>query len=134
MYLLKETFLNEGETTGFQWNNANSISDCLGDKCEWPKTDLYKRLNGEVSNGNPIFINNSEYEYMTQGTEWYKLIEERNWMYGDTNEGIDSINTYNGDYMYRIETGKTLTKRYWPDEKTQTICSSSSQCTEKDYT
>ena len=134
MYLLKETFLKEGETNTFKWNNTYSISSCLGDTCEWPNVDLYKRLNGTASNGNPIFVNNSYYEYMTKDGDWYNLIAEHNWMYGDTNQGLNDSNSYNGDYMYQVETGKTATKRYWPDEGTQTTCSSSSQCTEKDYT
>ncbi len=130
MYLLKETFLKEGTTNKFAWHNTSDISDCLGDKCEWPNVDLYKRLNGTVSNGNPIFVDNSYYEYMAQGTEWYQLIADHNWMYGDT-----YVSRYNGDAMYAIETGKTPTKRDWPDEEQgQETCSSDNQCTSKDYT
>ncbi len=133
LYLLKETFLKEGETNKFKWNTKNLISDCLGETCEWPNTDMYKRLNGEASNGNPIFINNGEYEYMSQDTEWYNLIGDHNWMYGDTNN-TSSLVAFNGNEMYAIETGKTKTKRIWPDEETQTTCSSDNPCTEKEYT
>ena len=131
MYLLKETFLKEGTTNKFAWHNTSDISDCLGDKCEWPNVDLYKRLNGTVSNGNPIFVDNSYYEYMAQGTEWYQLIADHNWMYGDT-----YVSRYNGDAMYAIETGKTPTKRDWPDEEQgqETCSSSNSKCTSKPYT
>ncbi len=129
MYLLKETFLKEGETNTFKWHNTSSISNCLGDKCEWPNVDLYKRLNGETSNGSPIFVDSSEYEYMAKDGDWYNLIADHEWMYGDTKE-----TKYNGNAMYAIETGKVATKRYWPDEETQTTCSSDNQCTEKDYT
>ena len=137
MYLLKETFLKEGEITGFAWNKTYLLQDCLGDKCEWPNTDIYKRING-ISNGEQkgyngntnIFVNSSEYEYMTKDGDWYNLIADHNWMYGDTNEYI-----YNGDAMYGIETGKVSTKRIWPDEEHgQTTCSDDSLCTEKPYT
>ena len=132
--MLKETFLKEGETTNkFAWNSEYQIPTCLGEACEWPNSDIYKRLNGETSNGNPIFVNNGYYEYMTKDGDWYNLIADHNWMYGDTNNTTSSV-IYNGDAMYGIETGKTATKRYWPDEETQTTCSSSSQCTLKDYT
>ncbi len=129
MYLLKETFLKEEETNTFSWNSTYQVKDCLGNKCEWPNSDIYKRLNGNSISESNIFINNNEYEYMAQGTEWYNLIEDHSWMYGDTNEY-----EYNGDAMYGIETGKTATKRYWPDEETQTTCSYYNPCTEKDYT
>ncbi len=134
LYLLKETFLKEGTVSSFKWNTKYQVSDCLGDKCEWPNSDLYKRLNGETSNGNPIFVDNSYYEYMTKNSDWYNLIADHNWMYGDTNTKDNSI-IYNGNEMYAIETGKTSTKRYWPDEdQGQTTCSDNNPCTEKDYT
>ncbi len=143
MYLIKETFVKEGEITGFSWNSKYLLSDCLGEACEWPNTDIYKRLNG-ISNGTSaghsgntnIFLGTSEhpssYEYLTEENEWYNLIEEHNWMYGDTNE-ISNSKVYNGDAMYEIEIEKVATKRYWLDEG-QEICSSDSPCTEKEYT
>ncbi len=127
MKLIKETFLKEENVTGFAWNSQYILSNCLGNTCEWANVDLFKRLNGAESNGNPIFINSSEYEYMAQGTKWYNLIEEHNWMYGDTNEI-----KYNANEMYLIELGDTATKRYWPDVGQET-CSSNSPCTEKEY-
>ena len=144
MYLLKETFLKEGTTNTFTWNTAWTLPQCLGENCEWPNADLYKRLNGTASNGNPIFVNSTQYEYLKSGdengtndgigSEWYQLITDHNWMYGDTNNTDDSV-IYNGDAMYAIETGNTATKRIWPDEaQGQTTCSSDNQCTEKPYT
>ncbi len=138
MYLLKETFLKEKSENElnwndkFNWNDLFNISDCLGEECEWSNSDIYKRLNGEVSNGNPIFVNNNYYEYMAQGSKWYELIENHNWMYGDTIEDSESI-IYNGKNMYLIETGDQPTKRYWPDIGQET-CSNSTPCTEKEYT
>ena len=143
MYVLKETYLKESNTDTFSWNKIYGIKDCLGEACEWPNADLYKRING-ISNGTStgysgntnIFLGTNEYpsyyEYLNDKTEWYNLIEEHNWMYGDTNNRTDSIR-YNGDAIYAIETGKTSTKRYWPDEGQET-CSNDSPCTEKDYT
>ena len=139
MYLLKETFLKDGTTKTFKWNNTDSITNLLEDNCEWSKVDLNKRLNGETSNGNPIFVNSTQYDYLksgdndgVSGSEWYQLIANHDWMYGDTTVNDSSV-IYNGNEIYGIETGNTSTKRYWPDE-TQTTCSSSSKCTEKDYT
>ena len=120
LYLIKETFLKEGNATGFQWNSKYSISDCLGEVCEWPNTDIYKRLNGESSNGNPIFINNSFYEYMVQENKWYNLIEDHSWLYGDTNDS-DTLNKYNGDEMYNIENGTTSTTHFVGAEKNNIV-------------
>ena len=111
LYLVKETFLKEGSTPTFKWNISNEFPDCLGYACEWPNADLYKRLNGIMSNGNPIFIDNSYYKYMTKNGEWYNLIEKHNWMYGDTNE-VSTVNKYNGDAMYEIEHGDKETTHY----------------------
>ena len=140
LYLLKETFLKEAYGTivtmykrTIQCNESWRLENCLEEKCEWPNVDLYKRLNGKTSNGDPLFVDSSEYGYMAKNSDWYNLIEEHNWMYGDTNNRTDSIK-YSGKEMYAIETGKTATKRYWPDEGTQTTCSSDSPCTEKEYT
>ncbi len=157
LYLLKETFIKEGNIFGFAWNSKYLVSDCLGDKCEWPNVDIYKRLNG-TSNGEipgsgynngantDIFVDSTQYDYLQSGdkdgvnggespSEWYNLIAYHEWMYGDTNIHDGSANAYNGDYMHAIETGKTSAKRRWPDEEQgQTTCSSISECAEKDYT
>ena len=135
LYLLKETFIKEKETkaTSFAWNSKKQMPDCYGEICEWPNSDIYKRLNGKTSNGNPIFINNAEYEYMLEENDWYNLIEEHNWMYGDTIASTYNSDAYSGNYMYAIETGKAATTRYWPDEGHET-CSSDSLCTIKPYT
>ncbi len=132
LYLLKETFLKEENSTGFAWHSKYEISDCLGEACEWPNSDLYKRLNGEKSNSNPIFVDSSEYEYIAKGSMWYNLISDHNWMYGDTTPTTGS-QRYNGNEMYAIETGKTSTKRIWPDEG-QITCSEVTPCSEKEYT
>ncbi len=150
MYLLKETFLKEGETANkFAWNTKYLVKDCLGEACEWPNVDLYKRING-TSNGEisgssgstNIFVNSSEYDYLKledndevsgsdDASEWYKLIADHNWMYGDIGDGYAP----NGDVMYGKETGNTTTKRIWPDEKQgQTTCSTDNQCTNEPYT
>ena len=143
LYLIKETFLKEENTNSFAWNSKYLLSDCLGEACEWSNVDIYKRING-ISNGisaghfgdTNIFLGTSEhpssYKYLTEENEWYKLIEEHNWMYGDTDE-ISISKVYNGEEMYEIEIGKVATKRYWLDEE-QEICNSDSPCTEKEYT
>ena len=123
LYLLKETFLKEESTTRFQWHSKSTTSDCKEKSCEWPNVDLFKRLNGngeKISKTN-IFIDSKEYDYLkledtmvdgvSQPSDWYKLIEEHNWMYGDTNTEDDSIK-YNGDAMYGIETGNAPTTHY----------------------
>ena len=153
LYLLKETFLKEGNINNFAWNLKTTISECLGEACEWPNVSLYKRING-ISNGETtgnnsypdykgdtnIFLGTSEhtspYEYLTEGNEWFNLIIYHDWIYGDTNiSSWSNSNAYNGDYMYAIETGNTSTKRTWPDEEQgQTTCSDDSPCAEKEYT
>ena len=141
MYLIKETFLKEGSTTGFAWNDEWSIrsSDGTGSYCpngvcpEWNEADLFQRINGTangtksgsgnaddgVDNDTDIFVDSSQYDYLKSGdengtndgigNEWYQLIENHDWMYGDT---IDTSNRYNGDTMYAIETGAAGTTRY----------------------
>ena len=132
LYLIKETVLKEGIKAEFKWNSKTFMPDCKGEACEWPNVDLYKRLNGEESNGNPIFVNNPEYAYMALENDWYKLIAEHNWMYGDTSDRT-MMDKYNGQLLYAIETGNEETFRYWPDEVQET-CSSNSPCAEKEYT
>ena len=130
LYLIKETFLKEGETTGFSWNDKNYVDSsslvyCDNGLCpEWNTSLLFKRING-TSNGTQkgnglildkewtdIFIDSSEYDYLKSGDSnsdgkasyWYNLIADHEWMYGDTLEW-NSTNAYTGDYMYRVETG-----------------------------
>ena len=140
LYLLKETFLKEGNRTNFAWNSKFLLPDCYGEICEWPNADIHKRINGESSNGNPIFVDSSEYDYLKskdsnskgEASEWYKLIVGHNWMYGDSNEILNS-KVYNGNEIYAIETGNAPTTRWWPDEGHET-CSDDSPCTAKPYT
>ena len=129
MYLIKETFLKEvtfeGTYAGFAWNTAYYISPgsgaqfCSGGVCpEWNEAELFKILNGtgDTINKTNIFVDSVEYGYMrTKGNKfntngWYNLIEDHEWMYGDTND--TSQNVYNGDYIYAIETGNASTTHY----------------------
>ena len=136
MYLLKETFLKENAKTKFLWNSTSKFPSCLGVACEWPNSDIYKRLNGTASNGNPIFVDSSEYGYMAKDGDWYNLIADHKWMYGDLEVStLSGWYGYVGSELYAIETGGAATKRIWPDEEQgQETCSSDSPCTENDYT
>ena len=112
-----EENVNENDNKKFQWWN-NSSEDI-----EWPNSLLFKRLNGLSKGETPgdlgdtdIFINSTRYEYMAQKTEWYALVADHDWMYGDSayNEninlngeilyGLADIQT-NGLIVYDIETG-----------------------------
>ena len=137
--LIKETFLKEGGSVITpQWNDKYTLSspydgvngDCDEDKCEWPNVMLYKRLNGISSgtikgnDGNSnIFVNSNEYDYMQKDSNWYNIIEDHSWLYGD----VVSTASYNGDAMYQIETGQVATTRYWPKLNSKTT-------TEESYT
>ncbi len=136
LYLLKETLLQEGALTGFSWNSkfltvGSYAYTCDGYTCpEWSNSDLFKRINGTSNGQTPgqgscdpscdgadtdIFVDSSQYDYLKSGdvnggetaSEWYNLIEDHNWMYGDTADTY-----YNGDKMYAIETGKEATNYY----------------------
>ena len=145
MYLIKETFIKENNNIDFTWNTAYYIDSpwigmeyCSRGVCpEWNEADLFKRLNG-IANGTTsgsglyahantnIFVDSVEYGYMGEyykkenkwiKSEWYNLIEDHEWMYGDTNEEWyvapgETGNLYNGDYMYAIETGQADTTHY----------------------
>ena len=139
MYLIKETFLKEGSTTGFAWNTAwridsgSGVNYCSGGVCpEWNEADLFKRINGKANgttsgNGSSahadtdIFVDSTQYDYLKSGdengtndgigNEWYNLIADHDWMYGDTVD--QSSNIYNGYYMYKIETGNKETQHYF---------------------
>ena len=137
MYLLKETFLKERETNTFAWNDKYYVDSshsayCDDGKCpEWNTSLLFKRMNG-TSNGTQtgsgstlnkewtdIFVDSSEYDYLKSGdsnsggaaSEWYNLIVDHEWMYGDTINTTSSV-IYNGKNMYDIETGQTSTTHY----------------------
>ena len=134
MYLLKETFLKEGSVTSFAWNHDYLISGnatylCPDGNCpEWNNADLFKRING-ISNGatagadtssstksdTDIFVDNEYYDYLksgdenggTEDSEWYNLINNHDWYYGDT-----TTSSYDGNTLYNIETGKSETNHY----------------------
>ncbi len=141
LYLLKETFIKEGTGTLFTWNDKYYTSGedeytCDDKVCpEWNTSLLFKRING-TSNGetqgkgscypscdganSDIFVDSSEYEYLKSGdggngasaaSEWYNLIADHEWMYGDTTNTTSSV-IYNGKNMYDIETGQTETTHY----------------------
>ena len=76
----------------FEWD----ASYC-GEK--WPKSHISTMLNGTNSNVN-IFINNTRYEYMVEGNDWYNKIESHNWKYGNLS-ATDTNN--NGLKVYEIE-------------------------------
>ena len=132
MKLIKETFIKEESTSGFAWNDKYSVDPealtyCPNGKCpDWPDSELFKRLNG-TSNGKiegigscyptcdnadtDIFVDSEQYDYLqsgdnTNGSTWYNLISEHEWMYGDTPDAS------NGDAMYQIETGQKETSHY----------------------
>ena len=103
--LIKETFLTEEDNNQFAWNNMSSVEECGNDgiNCTWPKSMLFKRLNGlsngdisgagtTVRNGNTnIFVDSNTYDYLIstnnkfgkETSKWYNLIEDHNWLYGD---------------------------------------------------
>ncbi len=136
MYLVKETFLKEGSVTGFSWDDVTKISGSDGDTCpdgkcpEWNEADLFQRINGtangtkagegnnndSIDDNTDIFVDSNEYEYLKSGdsnggetpSEWYNLIADHEWMYGDT----FTNSLYNGKNMYDIETGQTETGHY----------------------
>ncbi len=121
LYLIKMKGIEEGEDKRFQWNSKYDLTECEGETCEWPNVDIYKRLNGETSNGNPVFINNPRYEYMQEENDWYKKIEKHNWLYGDVANGLEKTtldgeiiygSTNNGLIIYDIETGVKPTRTY----------------------
>ena len=131
--LIKETYIKENNSTFFVKNDNYSIDPtvpyyCDNGECpEWNNSKLFKRLNG-ISNGTitgnglysnkadtDIFIDSVQYDYLRSGDSnggdtpsvWYNLINENEWMYGDTIE-----TKYNGDEMYAIETGQIETTHY----------------------
>ncbi len=137
MYLLKETYLKEGSGTSFTWNDKYYTSGEYAYTCddkvcpEWNTSLLFKRING-TSNGTTkgtgtssnkadtdIFVDSTQYEYLKSGdsnsgssaSEWYNLIANHEWMYGDTKNTTSSV-IYNGKNMYDIETGQTETTHY----------------------
>ncbi len=109
--LIKETAVKENNVMSFQWNDKYETKDCgsNGEKCTWPDSMIYKRLNG-ISNGltsgtsgdTNIFIGNSYYEYLTNGSVWLDKIENYNWKYGDITRS-----SYNGNELYEIENAFT---------------------------
>ena len=104
--IIKETFIKEDDVKTFQWNDKVLTADCgdNGEKCTWPDSVIFKRLNG-ISNGNVkgtdgnsnIFIGNSYYDYLNNGT-WLDMIEERLWKYGNIHN-----DSFNGNEVYNLE-------------------------------
>ena len=131
MYLIKETFLREGETRLFTWNDRYYVDPseskyCLNGQCsDWPQSLLFQRING-TSNGEQsgegipvdqkwtnLFVDSKEYDYLksnnsSKASDWYNLIADHEWLYGDTND-IAAAQKYNGDAMYEIEHGEKET-------------------------
>ena len=131
MKLIKQTPIVEEGNTIFSWykatgtdENGNTLYGTAEKGLEtWPESDIYKRLNG-LSNGTitgsgypksadgtnnnmdsntNIFVDSytNEYPYMKRESEWYQLIADHEWTYGDSTE-----ETYDGHKMYQIETGQ----------------------------
>ncbi len=138
MKLIKETFIKEGSTSGFSWNDRYSVDStstyyCPDGKCpDWPESELFKRLNGtsngkQTGNGETldkewtdIFVDSEQYDYLRSGdgknggtsaSSWYNLISDHQWLYGDTKD-TSALNKYNGDAMYAIESGAIDTTHY----------------------
>ncbi len=140
MYLIKETFVKEGSVTGFTWDDVYQISGTGGDSCEngkcpeWNEADLFQRINGTANgtrtgagdfddkkdDNSDIFVDSIQYDYLKSGdgangtssaSEWYNLIADHEWLYGDTNDQ-STANKYNGDAMYAIEHGDKETTHY----------------------
>ncbi len=138
MKLIKETFLQEESLTNFAWNDkyyasGSEIYVCNEINCpEWGSNILFKRLNGK-SNGSDvgsgsyknnantdIFVDSSTYDYLKSGdevngtssaSEWYTMIFENKWLYGDLGENTVA-NEFNGDSIYAIESGNADTKHW----------------------
>ena len=120
--------------TASRIDSGSGVNYCSGGVCpEWNEADLFKRINGTANgttsgNGSSthadtdIFVDSSQYDYLKSGdengtndgigNEWYQLIEDHNWMYGDTITGYSDSATYNGNTMYKIEIGQTSTTHY----------------------
>ena len=134
LYLIKQSTLNDNGYHYFTRNDTYTIdsgtnTDCPNKKCpEWPNTLLFKRLNG-ISNGTKngegnaenggdtdIFIDNRN----SAESEWYRIIENHDYMYGDIYWGksylIDDEKIYgvnnDGLTLYQIETGVLPTAHF----------------------
>ena len=83
--------VEEGSNKTFLWTRKDE---------NWSNNDVYKRLNGTSANGNPVFINNTRYNYMVDGNDWYSKIENHNWKYGRLM--IEQTNS-NGINVYETE-------------------------------
>ena len=133
--LIKETFIKEDNNRGFAWNDTQNDDVKLGLYCpngvcpDWSGSTIFKRING-ISNGTikgtgtqpnnadtDIFVDSEEYEYLKSGDKinggesaspWYNIIENHNWLYGETKEFI-KINKYNAELVYKIESGQEAT-------------------------
>ena len=137
--LIKETIIKEGSNVLYQWSNLCTISspynassgDCDGEKCEWPNSMIFKRLNGlnvgtiSGNTGNTnIFVDSAEYDYMNKNGIWYNLIEDYNWRYGDA-----LYHSLSAEDMYKIDMGEVSTTRYWRE-----LGATDSQNVEQAYT
>ena len=119
---------------------------CRDEICPyWNGSLLFKRING-INNGTlegagdpedrydetwtDIFVDNSEYDYLksgdsingtkdNKGSEWYQLIANHDWTYGDTAD-YSIVYSYNGDAIYDIEHGNRATIHYIRKNKIKT--------------
>ena len=90
-----------------EWNAMSSASECSGNNCDWPNTDIYKTLN---ENDNSSFLSKLN-------TDIKNKIEPQKWWYGDIGWDYEKTLIYNVDETYNIETGKAPTQYYDKDGK-----------------
>ena len=109
----------DGDFKKIAKNQVYYLKDCgiNGINCIWPKTLLFKRLNG-LTNGSVsgsgfdlnigktdgantnIFLNSKNYPYLNSDSQWNNIIEDYNWPYGDIYIHEDTI--INNENIYGI--------------------------------
>ena len=122
--IIKATKLVRGSSnaSAFFWNDSSLLSG------SWEYYDLYKRLNGTTSNGNPIFIGNEKYSYM-QEEKWTKLIDTPTYYIGNSTSNSnptlfqnERTNNFTGnkiglmylsDYLYADSSSQNGTYSYY---------------------
>ena len=79
----------------YAWHNSAS-GNVL-----WADSDIYKGLNA-ISGGayNNLFVNNDNYSYMNESSDWYNKISDKNWLYGTIS--LSAVLT-NGPSIYAEE-------------------------------
>ena len=88
-------------TNKFEWNKKYSASDCSGNNCDWPNTDIYKTLN----TNDDSFLNGLDNSIKNK-------IEPQKWYYGDIGFYYEKSLTNSADQTYKIEVGQDITQYY----------------------